>query len=360
MSQGQVSEGQPDHGDAPTRTSSLPPLFLHIGRGKSGASTIQSLAQDYADFMYAMGVACPLTAEGTANHVGLAAALQTEGSDLEAIEKFRKDIRRIKRKKILVSADALFNLKRRFMRRLKRLAGGREFRLLCYIRDYPTWVQSIYDQRTKRGANAQDFDAFYNAIRRDVTALPRLEQWAEVFGWEAMHVRPLLAETLAGGDLATDVLRALGVNALAPDVEAQDTTQHWMSLELQRALAQAAQSHSVAFDSRAATVTRRLFGKFTTGIEPRQVQYFTRDQWLELVDLYRTDMAILGQHLGLSFPINLPAPPERPFLPDVSHVTKKVKSAVLREVSAPGYRPRHLAPALIELLREILSRKASD
>lgn len=359
MSQGQVSEGQLGDSDARARTSRLPPLFVHIGRSQSGSSTIQSLAREYADFMNAMGVACPLEADGTANHTHLATALQSQESDIAAIEKFRKDIRRIKRKKIFISAEALFNLRRRFIRRLKRQAGGREVRVLCYVRDYPSWVQSIYGQRTKRGANAQDFDAFYNTIRRGATALPGLERWAEVFGWESMHVRPLLPEALAGGDLVSDVLHALGVNALSPDVETRDPTQHWMSLELQRALAEAAQSRSVAFDSRAATVTRRLFEKFATGVEPRQVQYFTKDQWLELADLYRTDMAAVGQHLGLSFPIDLAVPPERQFLPDLAHVAETLKTDLLKHVSAPRFQ-RHLAPALIELLQEILSRKTSD
>lgn len=362
MSQGQVSEGQFGDSDPRARTFSSPPLFVHIGRSQSGSSTIQSLAQEYAGFMNAMGVACPLAADGMANHARLATALQSQGSDIETIEtieKFRKDIRRIKRKKALISAEALFNLRRRFIRRLKRHAGGRQIRVLCYVRDYPSWVQSIYGQRTKRGANVQDFDAFYSTIRRGVTALPGLERWAEVFGWEAMHVRPLLPETLAGGDLVSDVLHVLGVNALSPDVETRDATQHWMSLELQRALAEAAQSRSTAFDFRAATVTRRLFEKFTSGVEPRRVQYFTTDQWLELADLYRTDMAALGQHLGMSFPINLTAPPERPFLPDLAHVAETLKTDLLKHVSAPRFQ-RHLAPALIELLQEILCRKASD
>lgn len=359
MSQGHVSDGHFGDSDARARTSSSPPLFIHIGRSQSGSSTIQSLAQEYADFMNAMGVACPLAADGMANHARLAAALQSQGSDIEAIEKFRKDARRIKRKKAFISAEALFNLRRRFIRRLKRHAGGREIRVLCYVRDYPSWVQSIYGQRTKRGANVQDFDAFYNTIRRGVTALPGLERWAEVFGWESMHVRPLLPEALAGGDLVSDVLHALGVNALSPDVETRDPTQHWMSLELQRALAEAAQSRSAAFDFRAATVTRRLFEKFTIGVEPRQVQYFTTDQWLELAELYRTDMAALGQHLGQSFPVNLTAPPERQFLPDLAHVAGTLKTDLLKHVSAQRFQ-RHLAPALIELLREILSRKTSD
>lgn len=359
MSETQVSEGRSIGSQAEIKTSSLPPLFLHIGRGKSGSSTIQSLASEYVDFMNAMGIACPLTAHGLANHARLAAALQNPRSDLETIEKFRKDVRRNKRRKVFVSAEALFSLKTSGMERLKRHAGGREIRLLGYVRDYPSWLQSIYGQRTKRAVNVEDFDAYYKAKRPRISVLPALERWAEVFGWEAMHIRPLLPEALADGDLVADVLKVLGVNALPPDVETRNVSPHWMSLELQRALAAAAKSKSVAFDLRTAKRTRQLFEMCTSGVKPNRIQYLTKDQWLDLAELYRADMEILGRHLGQSFPVNLTTPPERPFLPDVSRVPEKVKSEVLK-IMDKGRNVSRIAPALSELLREILCQKASE
>lgn len=358
MSQVQPREDQLQS-DAQTVGSTKPPLFLHIGRGKSGSSTIQSLAHEYTDFMNAMGIACPLTVHGLANHARLAAALQTPGNDPETIEKFRKDVRRNKRKKVFISAEALFSLTKAGMQQLKRHAGDREIRLLCYIRDYPSWLQSIYGQRTKRAANVEDFDTYYQAMRRSISALPRLERWAEVFGWEAMHVRPLQAASLAAGDLVADVLHALGVNAIPPDVETRNVSPHWMSLELQRALAASAKSKSVTLDLRSAKLTRQLFEQCTDGVEPRRMQYLTKDQWLDLAELYRSDMETLGQHVGQSFLVDLPAPPDRPFLPDFSAVTEKVKSDVLEGLNTARYQSR-LDPALIELLRGILGRRVTD
>ncbi len=354
MSEGQVIAEQPDVSDAPARTFSRPPLFLHIGRGKSGSSTIQALISEYADFMTAMGVACPLSADGLSVHARLASALQT-GKDLEALEKFRKDVRQNKRKKIFISAESLFNLKRARIRHLKRQVRDRELRLLCYIRDYPSWVQSIYGQRTKRTDNLEDFDGFFQSIRPRVSALPGLERWAEVCGWAAMHVRPLQPEALAAGDLVADTLHALGVNALAPDLEDRNVAVHWMVLEMQRALAAAAKERSIAFDARQAKEMRRLFIRCTEGVEPRRVQYITREQWKDLAELYRSDMAAVGKQVGVTFPINLTAPPERPFLPDFSAVSEAVKSDVLRDLGTA----RRLDPALIELIHEVFGPKTS-
>lgn len=354
MSEGQVIAGQPDVSDAPAKTFSRPPLFLHIGRGKSGSSTIQALIWEYADFMTAMGVACPLTVDGFPNHARLASALQT-GEDQETLEKFRSDVRGNRRKKVFISAESLFKLRKVRIRHLKRQVRDRELRILCYVRDYPSWVQSMYGQRTKRTDNFQDFDGFYQSIRPRVSALPALERWAEVCGWDAMHVRPLQPEALAAGDLVADTLHALGVNALAPDLEDRNVAVHWMVLELQRALAAAAKERSIAFDARQAKEMRRLFMKCTEGVEPRRVQYLTKEQWEDLAELYRSDMAAVGEQVGVTFPINLTAPPERPFLPDHSAVPATVKSDVLRDLGTA----RRLDPALIELIHEVFGPKTS-
>ncbi len=113
------------------------------------------------------------------------------------------------------------------------------------------------------------------------------------------------------------------------------------------------------FGLRAAKLTRDLFEACTDGVEPRRVQYLTEDQWLELAELYRADMEVLGKHLALSFPVNLKAPQGRPFLPEFSRVPEKVKSDALKNLSEGRYLKR-LDPALIELLRQILDRKATE
>lgn len=339
------------------RTSAAPPLFLHIGRGKSGSSTIQSLAYDHVEFMKSMGIVCPSTVHGMVNHSRLAAALHAPQDDPDTIQKFRKDVRKNKRRKIFISAESLFSLTRESMQRLKRHAGDRDIRILCYVRDYPSWLQSIYAQRTKRAGNVDDFDAYYRAIRDNISALPRIQRWAESFGWEAMHVRPLLPEALVGGDLVTDVLHFLGVETLPDNVEVRNVAPHWVTLELLRALAAAARSTSIGvLDPRSVRLTREVFEKCAASVKPSRAQYFTREQWLDLAELFRADMQSLGRYLSVSFPVNLQEPPERPFLPDISVVADAVKADVLENLNTARYQSRLQAPVL-ELVREVLTAK---
>jgi len=338
-------------------SSEAPPLFLHIGRGKSGSSTIQSLAVDHAPFMKSQGVICPLTVHGMANHARLASALYEPLTDPATLKKFRKDVRKHLKAKVFVSAEALFSLNRPHLKHLKRLIGDRETRILCYVRDYPGWLQSVYAQRTKRSVNTLDFDEYYRATRQTTTVLPRLERWAEAFGWDKMRIRPLDAASLAGGDLITDVLQAMEVNASPGEVESLNVTPHWITLELQRALVMAAAQAGVTIDPRAGRVTRALFESCATGVKPSKVQYFTKEQWLDLAELYKADMKALSQRTEVPLAINLREPGERAFLPEFSAIPETVVTSIRQKLELPEHTSR-MQPDMTALVRELLDRRA--
>lgn len=343
-----------ENGSANTdMTSTAPPLFLHIGRGKSGSSTIQSLAADHAPFMKSHGVICPLTVHGIANHARLASALRDRGSDPKTLKKFRKDVRKYQKAKVFISGEALFSLSRTSLEHLKRLVGDRETRILCYVREYPGWLQSVYAQRTKRAVNKLDFDEYYRATRETTTVLPRIERWAEAFGWDNMHIRPLDSGSLAGGDLITDVLKALDVKASPGDVEPLNITPHWITLELQRALVRTAEAEGATIDARAVRVTRALFERCAANVKPSKVQYFTKQQWRDLADLYTADMSALGKRTGTSFKINLKEPQEREFLPGFGSVPASVVASVRDNLELPEYSSR-LHPEITSLLRKLV------
>jgi hypothetical protein len=341
----------------PAMTSpAAPPVFLHIGRGKSGSSTIQSLAGDHADFMRALGIVCPLTVHGIPNHARLASALYSPKSDRATLKKFRKDVTKHQRRKIFISAEALFSLTRPSLERLKKLMGDRETRILCYIRDYPSWLQSIYAQRTKRATNPVDFDSFYSSIRKNISVMPRLERWADAFGWDAMRVRPLDQQVLVGGDLICDVLHALGVENPSLKVKSLNLAPHWMTLELQRALLLAAKSAPIGeIDARSARATRDLFERCAAGVEPSRVQYLTKEQWVDLAQLYTEDMEALGKLMGVPFQISLREPEERPFLPDFAAIPASVKDDVRTRLHQPEYAVR-IQPQVADLLQGLLDR----
>ena len=330
-------------------------LFLHIGRGKSGSSTIQSLAKDHAPFMASAGVHCPLASNGLPNHARLAAALCDPNHDPKTLMRFRDSLEKSPYPKVFVSGEALFSITRDGMARLKRLLDGREIKILAYVRDYPSWLPSVYAQRTKKVTNGLDFDGYFGSIRDNVTILPRVERWASAFGWNAMRVRPLDPAVLTGGNLISDVLDALSIEGTPPDVPSLNVTPHWITLELQRALAGAAAASPVRkVDPKSARTTLRLFEACAGAVRPSRAHYLTREQWKELALRYMRDMATVGERTDTWFPVSLKEPEERPFLPGIDAVPDSVKADILSKMRDSGL-ARDLRPEIRTLVATLMT-----
>jgi hypothetical protein len=331
-------------------------LYLHIGRGKSGSSTIQSLARNHAEFMQKAGFSCPLTVHGLSNHARLASALSAVESDRPTIRKFRKDLAHSPSPNIFLSAEAFHNMKDEGLARLKRITRNRQVRSLFYVRDYPSWIPSMYAQSTKKNSNLEDFDSFFKAGWKNVSVVTRLEKWAEVFGWESIRIRPLDPTVLVGGDLISDLLHELGINDPAPEVLQENQSPHWMTLEIMRALGIAATGSEIgSLDSRSIRVVRRLIEDCMDPGRPRRTQYLSRAQWREAADLYRSDMEILGRHMGMTFPVSAREPPEREFLPDWNAVPREVRDTIRNRLEDVRFSAR-IDPTVSAVLEELLSR----
>jgi len=306
--------------------------------------------------MRAQGVACPLTVNGISNHARLSAALYDPESDPSTLRKFRRDVRKHQKSKVFISAEALFSLGRPHLQRLKRLIGDREIRILAYVREYPGWLQSVYAQRTKKASNALDFDEYYKLTRPTMTILPRLERWADAFGWEKIRVRPLEPAALVGGDLISDVLHALGVNDSPGNVESLNITPHWIALELQRALVlAAAEAPAVIIDPKSARRTRAFFESCVADVKPHRVQYFTKEQWRDLADLFQADMEGLSKRMGTPLPVSLREPEERAFLPEFSAIPENVKNHIREKLREREHQLR-VEPAVLEALKRLLDQ----
>ncbi|CAN5537469.1 hypothetical protein BH10PSE6_BH10PSE6_26230 [soil metagenome] len=331
-------------------------LYLHIGRGKSGSSTIQSLAKNHAEFMQKAGFSCPLTVNGLSNHGRLASALSAVDSDRPTIKKFRKDLARPSSPNIFLSAEAFHNMTDEGLARLKWLTRRQQVRILFYVRDYPSWIRSMYAQSTKKNSNLEDFDSFFKAGWKNLSVVTRLEKWAGVFGWESIRIRPLDATVLVGGDLISDLLHELGVNDPAPEVLPENQSPHWMTLEIMRALGIAATRSEIgSINSRSIRLIRRLIEDCMDPGRPRRTQYLNRAQWREAADLYQGDMEILGRHVGMTFPVSWREPQEREFLPDLNAVPRDVRDTIRNRMDDARFSAR-IDPSVSAVLGELLSR----
>ena len=107
-------------------------------------------------------------------------------------------------------------------------------------------------------------------------------------------------------------------------------------------------------DPRSRQLTRHLFDRCSAAVQQSRAQYLTRPQWRELAERYCSDLAALGEHMGMSFPVVLTEPDEMPFLPSFSAVPESVKADIRSRMRTAWYvtRMRPEVMALIERLLE--------
>lgn len=211
-------------------------LYLHIGTGKAGSTTIQHMlgAARRTSFGYSQ-----VEAFGLGNAWKLAAASGTdlarrywvnerrtlsraEFDNLAATvwEDAVRELAEAPDGRFVVSSEYIFAQYgalatdiARLKTQLDRFFG--EIRIIVYLREQVSYLKSVYAQRVKgplRGT--ESFESFIGRIEEfrwlwDYHAA--LDAWAAVFGRDALTVSVFDPENFLGGDLLTDFLHRIGV-----------------------------------------------------------------------------------------------------------------------------------------------------
>ncbi len=112
------------------------------------------------------------------------------------------------RRRVILSSESLIGLEQADVIRVRDWLMARTdlVTIICYVRHPIPYASSLIQERVKQGetlAQLADVTPTGNFSR----ALPK---WAEVFGKDAMVVRPLERARLAGGDVVTDFAALIG------------------------------------------------------------------------------------------------------------------------------------------------------
>lgn len=309
-------------------------LYLHIGRGKSGSSTIQELASAGAGFLAEHGVVGPPNVHASGNHVDLPRALQDPSRDQAPITDLLACLRDERHRAVFASTEFLYSLDLQSLARLKSRLEGTQTRIIAYIRPYPAWMVSLYSQRVRKAIFLGSFDRFFEEYAPTMSALPGLRSWAEVFGWENIRVRGLQKQALHGADLLSDVCHVMGIDATPPTLVDRNVSPSWWELELLRESLAATRDQNAAEASprerrRLQLLLNRLALRFG---EARDVQYISRAQWRLAAEMYNADLAELRQLTDCDF-VDAPLDTEeRKFEPVLERLKTPVRKTFVREI----------------------------
>lgn len=155
---------------------------LHIGRNKTGTSSLQEFFAENEGLLRESGILYPEAGrEGKAHH-GLALAVKRANQDRAAFEvlaaKLRQEV--ADHREVLVSSEVFATLDE--LDALATLFPAGKTTIVVYVREYCAYLSSWYRQAIQLRNLCCDFRAFVDLRYIDASHIGLLERWANVYG----------------------------------------------------------------------------------------------------------------------------------------------------------------------------------
>jgi hypothetical protein len=326
-------------------------LVLHIGRGKAGSSTIQRGLLTSRTLLRTHGILMPPEEElPGGNFAALPAALRSD--DAASLRAFLDFVEQSHPQRVVVSSEFLFSLRAPQIASLRELIKGHQVLIVAYVRDYTSWLPSLYAQATRTGKNRKDFDDFFERTRARCSVVPNLQAWADVFGWEKLRVRSIDSASLEGGDIMKDFSSVLGVEMVLP--ADRNVSPHWVEIEFIRAVY--SRAPLLRKDAAAKADLRRARDRLKKCIAAESLgsaRYLTKHQLEDLAAEYAKDLEYVGKRTGVAIPMPVGKQGRaRDFLPSLETAPRSVMRRFFDAKYAPSFwQGRH--PELLKILAAI-------
>jgi hypothetical protein len=290
-------------------------IFLHIGRNKAGSTTLQSVLAKRSQALRAGGVRylnfghlahSDPEIEGFVTAEPVAALARATGETL------------------LISNEFMSVWPETYTWSMAKAFEGLQVKVLIYLRDYTTWLPSLYAQNVKSGDETRDFFAFVDDPPQSISAWPMIQTWAAAFGWNSLRIQAMDPQTMQAEDLVRDAFSALGLPAdLAgsSQVQRSNVSLGWTQVEMIRAVRAALTEDQWG---RQADDIVRLASLLPLSPPPGDpvVRYLDPGRFERLADLYDEDVeriaAVTGRRLPPTRRIELPPCSRAPTWADVS------------------------------------------
>ena len=191
----------------------LKSIILHIGPDKTGSTAIQYTLAENVDLLESCGV---LYSGGTGrNDKALALAFSKNirralsrnsgrkpKRDHGYVEKLQQRVKSSSADHLILSHEGLIHLTAEELWALREFLTGMSERVIVvlYARDPFSYALSAMSQRVKTGRRAWNYNPPVIAYQNHI------EQWADVFGREALDVRLFSREVFPGGDVVLDFI----------------------------------------------------------------------------------------------------------------------------------------------------------
>lgn len=232
-----------------------PHVYIHIGRPKTGTTSIQKHLYANREALLSLGVLYPdIGIIDGAHHVIATSLLSNLPRMIESLptedeqvlqQQYLEQVKTHKPEKVVISSEFFTIMtgprEEEARQKLKAFFQQAPFQdspitIISYFRNQPDHIESAFSQEVRNVALSRtiNFDEFSHRFlsAKHSNYYWAVCQWAAVFGESSITVRPFERSQLAGGDAIADFLNVIGVSDSSGMLKAN--TEKNPSLSLQR------------------------------------------------------------------------------------------------------------------------------
>lgn len=197
-------------------------LYLHIGFGKTGTTSIQDGLYKNREILKEGGVLYPTSGLRGTGHHNLA-ILGKDNLSQEVKERYDKLISEIECQncnRIFISSEFFVWLKKDYIEFIKQKLSKYDVKLILYVRSQVDLLVSAFLQWQKVGDNYQgSIEKFFSINANGFDYMRRISPFVEVFGEESIMAR-VYDRRIVGEDVRLDILKFTGIDI---DVDMPET-----------------------------------------------------------------------------------------------------------------------------------------
>lgn len=187
-------------------------LYIHVGAGKTGTSSIQKFLFLNKSIFYNNNFDLLDNYTSKKEEISHHRLAGGQSRDINSAYNLWKEISKNKAEKILVSSEFFHSLISeengiRLCESIKSLFEDRKIKIIFYIRDHVQWLQSAYNQWVKKDLLSKTFKDFSSSYWKNQP--DQILLFSQIFGKENIIVRPYEQIQLFKKNIFSDFCRIL-------------------------------------------------------------------------------------------------------------------------------------------------------
>jgi hypothetical protein len=201
-------------------------VFVHIGMSKTGTTTLQFHLDANRALLKSSGYCYPLSGLSSSphekgHHELVRAAKVRDESVYKALV---AEINKTAANAVVLSSEGFSVAAQGEIEFLKKMLDGYEVKIVVYVREQASFLESLYNQAVKTGSEVRDRYEFL----ADMLSSNRLNYYSVVKGWAAVFGKEniIVREYRAGGsdrrELLEDFFEVVGFDVSCVDIDVKD------------------------------------------------------------------------------------------------------------------------------------------